>query len=60
MQTVKQALDAGHQEGVSMEHALIPFCCATIHPQATTGVPLSELMIRGSLHTRLELIRPDV
>ena len=58
VQTVKQSLDTGHQEGVSMEHALTTFYYTT--DQATTGVPPSELMIGRHLRTRLDLIRPDV
>ena len=58
---VKQALEAGHQTWVSMEHALTTFLlCNRVTPQATTGVQPSELMIGRSLHTRLDLIRPHI
>ena len=61
VQTMKQVLEAGHQEGVSMEHALTTFLLRyRVTPQATTGVPPSELMIGRPLRTRLDLIRPDV
>ena len=61
VQTVKQALEAGHQEGVSMEHTLTTFLLRyRVTPHATTGVPPSVLMISRSLRTRLDLIRPDV
>ena len=40
VQTVKQALEAGHQEGVSMEHTLTTFLLRyRVTPHATTGVP---------------------
>ena len=61
VQTVKQALEAGHQEGVSMEHTLTTFLLRyRVTPHATTGVPPSVLMISRSLRTRLDLIWPDV
>ena len=61
VQTVKQELEAGHQEGVSMEHTLTTFLlCYQVTPHATTCVPPSQLMIGHSLHTRLDLIWLDV
>ena len=44
-----------------MEHTLTVFLLLyRVTPQATTGVPPSELMIGRPLRTQLDLIRPDV
>lgn len=61
VQTVKQALEAGHGEGASVEQTLATFLLRyRVTPHATTGVPPSVLMMGRSLRTRLDLMRPDV
>ena len=65
VQTVKQALEAGREDGVPLEQTLATFLLhyrAT--PHATTYiyiyVPPSTLLMGRTLHTRLDLIKPDV
>ena len=61
VQTVKQAIRAGNQEGTSIEKALAKFLLqyrSTPHP--TTGVAPCELLLGRSLRTRLDLLKPDI
>ena len=61
VQTVKQAIRASHQEGVSIEKALAKFLLqyrSTPHP--ITDVTPSELLLGHSLRTQLDLLKPDI
>ena len=61
VQTVKQALEAGHKDGVQLEETLATFLLRyQATPHATTGVPPSTLLMGRTLCTRLDLIKPDV
>ena len=61
VQTVKRAVEAGHEQGVPLEHTLATFL---LHyrssPHATTGVAPSTLLQGHHLRTRLDLLKPDV
>ena len=60
VQMVKQVIEGGHQEGLSVEYTRTTFRLRyRVTPLATTGVPPSELMISRPLRTRLDVIRPD-
>ena len=61
MQTVKRALEAGHEQSIPLLHSLSNFLFSyrtTLH--ATTGVTLSSLLMGRTLCTRLDLIKPNV
>ena len=61
VQTVKQAVKAGHRSGMPLEQTLASFL---LHyrttPHATTGVTPSSLMLGRELRTRLDLVMPEV
>ena len=61
VQTVKQALRAGHQYGVPLEQSLASFLlCYRSAPHATTGVPPCTLFLNRTLRTRLDLLTPSI
>ena len=61
MQTVKRALEAGHEQGNPLLHSLSNFLFSyPTTPHATTGVTPSSLLMGCTLRTRLDLIKPDV
>ena len=61
VQIVKHALRAGLHDGKTLEHTLSTFLMQyRSTPHATTGVTQSSLMLGCALHTRLDLIKPDV
>lgn len=53
VQTVKKALQAGHQRGTPLEHCLAAFLL-----NDTTDVALSSLLVGHILQTRLDLLDP--
>ena len=61
VQTVKQALRAGHQSGVPLEQSLASFLLRyRSTPHATTGVPPCTLFLNRTLRTRLDLLTPSI
>ena len=61
VQTVKQAIRAGHQKGVSLEKSLDVFLLKyRVTPHVTTGVSPSMLLYGRNLRTHLDLLFPDV
>ena len=61
VQTVKQAIRAGHQKGVPLERTLAVFLLQyRSTPHATTGLSPSTLFFGRSLRTRLDILKPDI
>ena len=61
VQTVKQAIRAGHQKGVPLERTLVVFLLQyRSTPHATTGLSPSTLFFGRSLRTYLDLLKPDI
>ena len=61
VQTVKQAIRAGHQRREPLERTLAVFLLQyQVTPHATTGVSPGALFFGRPLHTRLDLLKPDV
>ena len=61
VQTFKQAMKAGEQDGFTLQHQLQNFLityCST--PHATTGQSLASLFLGRPLCTRFDLLRPMV
>ena len=60
VQTVKQAIRAGSQNGLTLEHALAQFLLQyRSTPHATTGMSPSALLLGRTLRTRLDLLKPN-
>ena len=61
VQTVKQALCAGHKSGIPFEQSLASFLlCYRSTPHVTTGVPPCTLFLNCTLRTRLDLLTPSI
>ena len=61
VQTFKQAMKAGECSGLSLQHQLQSFlmsCCSTRH--ATTGQSPASLFLGRPIHTRFDLLRPEL
>ena len=58
--TFKEAMKTGKNDGLTPSHQLANFLLTyrTI-PHSTTGTPPCELLMGRSLHTRLDLLKPD-
>ena len=61
VQTVKRAVEAGHKQGIPLEHTLATFLLSyNTSPHATIGVAPSTLLQGRHLCTRLDLLKPDI
>jgi hypothetical protein len=61
VQTFKAAMNKGQKEGKDWEKNLATFLLTyRITAHATTGLPPCELLMKRTLRTRLDLMRPDV
>ena len=60
VQTFKNAIKKGKQDGLSSQHSLSNFLLRYRSiPHSTTGRPPCELMLKRSLRTRLDLLKPN-
>ena len=61
VQTLKRALKAGHHSGMPLKQSLSAFLLRyRTTPHATTGVSSCSLLMGQELHTRPNLMSPDV
>ena len=61
VRTFKEAMKTGRRGGLTLAHQLDNFLLTyRTTPHSTTGVPPCELLMGRSLHTRLDLLRPNI
>ena len=61
VRTFKEAMKAGRRDGLPLSHRLANFLLSyRTTPHSTTGVPPCELIMGRHLHTRLDLLKPNV
>ena len=61
VRTFKEAMKTGRSGGLTLAHQLDNFLLTyRTTPHSTTGVPPCELLMGRSLHTRLDLLRPNL
>lgn len=61
IRTFKEAMRTGQRGGLTLAHQLDNFLLTyRTTPHSTTGVPPCELLMGRSLHTHLDLLRPNI
>ena len=59
--SLKEAMKAGKGDGLTLQHRLQNFLLTyRTTPHSTTGTPPCELLMGQSLHTRWDLLKPDL
>ena len=61
VRTFKEAMKAGKNDGLTLQHRLASFLLTyRTTPHSTTGTPPCELLMGRSLRTRWDLLKPDL